>query len=60
MEKATHKNENPADVKAAEKMAKLYDEIKKDNLINTEFIHGSKCVFIKVVILLFCRRHQYF
>ena len=30
MEKATHKNENPADVKAAEKMAKLFDEIKKE------------------------------
>ena len=31
MEKASHKNENPADVKAAEKMAKIYDEIQKDN-----------------------------
>jgi type I restriction-modification system DNA methylase subunit len=31
MEKAQHANENPADVKAAEKMAKLFDEIKKDN-----------------------------
>ena len=31
MEKTQHQNENPADVKAAEKMAKLFDEIKKDN-----------------------------
>ena len=29
MEKAQHQDENPADVKAAEKMAKLFDEIKK-------------------------------
>lgn len=52
MEKATHKNENPADVKAAEKMAKLFDEIKKDNPDNTpEFIHGLN-VFLSR--LLFC------
>ncbi|HEM6988861.1 TPA: hypothetical protein U2K21_003182, partial [Legionella pneumophila] len=31
MEKTQHKNENPADVKAAEKMAKIYDEILKEN-----------------------------
>jgi type II restriction/modification system DNA methylase subunit YeeA len=52
MEKATHKNENPADVKAAEKMAKLFDEIKKDNPDNSpEFIHGLN-VFLSR--LLFC------
>ena len=52
MEKATHKNENPADVKAAEKMAKLFDEIKKDNTDNSpEFIHGLN-VFLSR--LLFC------
>jgi hypothetical protein len=52
MEKATHKNENPADVKAAEKMAKLFDEIKKDNPDNTpDFIHGLN-VFLSR--LLFC------
>ena len=32
MEKSQLQNENPADIKAAEKMAKLFDEIKKDNL----------------------------
>ena len=52
MEKAQHKNENPADVKAAEKMAKLFDEIKKDNPdTSPEFIHGLN-VFLSR--LLFC------
>ena len=31
IEKTEHKNENPADIKAAVKMAKLFDEIKADN-----------------------------
>ena len=31
MEKAQHQSENPADVRAAERMGKLYDEIRKDN-----------------------------
>ena len=31
MEKAVYQGENPADVKAAEKMAKLFDLIKGDN-----------------------------
>lgn len=52
MEKAQHANENPADVKAAGKMAKLFDEIKKDNPDNSpEFIHGMN-VFLSR--LLFC------
>lgn len=52
MEKASHKKETEADVKAAEKMAKLFDEIKKDNPANTpEFIHGLN-VFLSR--LLFC------
>lgn len=52
MEKAQHANENPADVKAAEKMAKLFDEIKKDNPDDApEFIHGLN-VFLSR--LLFC------
>lgn len=52
MEKAQHANENPADVKAAEKMAKLFDEIKKDNPDDSpEFIHGLN-VFLSR--LLFC------
>jgi type II restriction/modification system DNA methylase subunit YeeA len=52
MEKAQLKLENPADVKAAEKMAKLYDEINKDNPTNTvEEVHSLN-VFLSR--LLFC------
>lgn len=52
MEKASHKKETEADVKAAEKMARLFDEIKKDNPDNSpEFIHGLN-VFLSR--LLFC------
>ena len=52
MEKAQYQNENPADVKAAEKMAKLFDEIKKDNPDDSpEFIHGLNVFLCR---LLFC------
>ncbi len=53
MEKATYQGENPADVKAAEKMAKLFDEIKKDNpeLNSKEQLHSLN-VFLSR--LLFC------
>jgi hypothetical protein len=52
MEKAQHQNENPADVRAAEKMAKLYDELKKDNPTKTpEQVHALN-VFLSR--LLFC------
>lgn len=55
MEKATHQYENPADVKAAEKMAKLYDEISKDNrnvaTLSKEDVHSLN-VFLSR--LLFC------
>lgn len=52
MEKKQAIGENPADVKAAEKMAKLYDEIRKDNEANTpEEIHNLN-VFLSR--LLFC------
>lgn len=36
MEKAVYQGENPADVKAAEKLAKLFDEIKADNFIEDQ------------------------
>jgi hypothetical protein len=52
MEKAQHQNENPADVKAAEKMAKLYDEIKKDNPTKTHAEVHNLNVFLSR--LLFC------
>lgn len=52
MEKAQHHSENPADVKAAEKMAKLYDEIKKDNHTKTHEEAHNLNVFLSR--LLFC------
>ena len=52
MEKANHKNENPADVKAAEKMAKIYDEIQKDNQFRTPQDLHSLNTFLSR--LLFC------
>lgn len=52
MEKAQLKTENPADVKAAERMAQLYDEILQDNSFKKpEEIHGLN-VFLSR--LLFC------
>jgi hypothetical protein len=52
MEKATHASENPADVKAAEKMARLFDEIKNDNPdTSAEFTHNLNIFFSR---LLFC------
>ncbi|HDR51438.1 MAG TPA: class I SAM-dependent DNA methyltransferase [Mariniphaga anaerophila] len=52
IEKTKHRDENEADVKAAEKMAKLFDTIKKDNPDNSpEFIHSLN-VFLSR--LLFC------
>ena len=53
MEKAQHQVENPADVKAAERMAKLYDEIKKDNPTDTqEQVHNLN-VFLSRVLFCF-------
>lgn len=52
MEKAQYQTENPADVKAAEKMARLYDEIKKDNPIHTPAEAHNLNVFLSR--LLFC------
>lgn len=52
MEKAQHKYENPADVKAAERMAKLFDEIKKDNPTHSQQEIHNLNVFLSR--LLFC------
>ncbi len=52
IEKHQLHTENPADVKAAEKMAKLYDEIKKDNTTKTKEDVHSLNVFL--TRLLFC------
>lgn len=52
MEKHKHKNENPADRKAAEKMARLYDVILEENGINdNERTHGLNIFLAR---LLFC------
>ena len=52
MEKAQLQNENPADIKAAVKMAKLFDEIKTDNEDNSpEFLHSLNIFLSR---LLFC------
>ena len=52
MEKAQVQNENPADIKAATKMAKLYDELRNDNPDNSEEFLKSLNVFL--TRLLFC------
>lgn len=52
MEKAQQQFENPADVRAAERMAKLYDEIKKDNPTDSHEKVHSLNVFLSR--LLFC------
>jgi len=52
MEKAQIVDENPADVKAAEKMAKLHDEIVKENETKTEEEVHALNVFL--TRLLFC------
>ena len=56
MEKAVYQGENPADVKAAEKLAKLFDEIKADNfdeenLKDKESLHQLNIFLSRV---LFC------
>ena len=56
MEKAVYQGDNPADVKAAEKMAKLFDLIKADNFSeknknDTGALHGLNVFLTR---LLFC------
>jgi len=52
MEKAQLQNENPADIKAAVKMAKLFDEINSDNDNNSPEFKHSLNIFLSR--LLFC------
>lgn len=56
MEKAVYQGENPADVKAAEKLAKLFDEIKADNFDSTTANDPAKLHELNVFLsrLLFC------
>ena len=53
VEKASYRGDNPADRKAAYKMATFFDEIKKDNpdLTSTEQLHGLNLFLSR---LLFC------
>lgn len=52
MEKAQYANENHADVKAAERMAKLFDELVAHNKAGSaEYYHGLNVFFMR---LLFC------
>lgn len=52
MEKTAYQNENPADVKAAERMAKFFDEIKKENEYeSSEDVHNLNVFMSR---LLFC------
>lgn len=52
IEKTRHYDENPADVKAAGRMAKLFDVIRKDNPDDSpEFVHDLNVFFSR---LLFC------
>tara|TARA_R110001583_G_C5671499_1_gene411262 strand:+ start:20929 stop:23646 length:2718 start_codon:yes stop_codon:yes gene_type:complete len=56
MEKAVYQGENPADVKAAEKMAKLFDLIKEENFDNDTKNDLQKLHNLNVFLtrLLFC------
>ena len=52
MEKTRLSNENPADVKAAERMAKLFDAIKQDN---PDYLrHDAHAMNVFLARLLFC------
>ena len=58
MEKAVYQGENPADVKAAEKMAKLFDLIKGDNFdevssLNTEALHNLNVFLTRILFCFF-------
>jgi hypothetical protein len=56
IEKAVYQGENPADVKAAEKMAKLFDLIKSDNFDESNRLDKSALHNLNVFLsrLLFC------
>jgi len=59
MEKTQHQDENPADVKAAEKMAKLFDKIKEDNPDDSpEFLHGLNVFLSRLLFRLSLVRAQ--
>ena len=54
--KSTFKEEDPANIKAAEKMGKLHDRLKEIGYTG----HDSGSLFGSNCFLSFCRRHQHF
>ena len=56
MEKAVYQGENPADVKAAEQLAKLFDEIKADNFDENDLNNKDNLHQLNIFLsrLLFC------
>ena len=61
MEKTQYLDENPADVKAAEKMAKLFDEIKKVNATDTtEAVHHLNVFLSRLLFCFFAEDTQIF
>lgn len=62
IEKAVYQGENPADVKAAEKSAKLFDEIKADNFDEDELNNKENLHQLNIFLsrLLFCWRYWNF
>lgn len=54
MEKAEYNRENPADVKAAYKLGKLYDSIREDNsIISSEEIHALNKFLSRILFCFF-------
>ena len=61
MEKAQHQDENPADIKAAVKMAKLFDEIKSDNTDDSlEFLHSLNIFLSRLLFCFFAEDSEIF
>lgn len=54
MEKASQEFENQADIKAAEKMAKMYDEVKKDNgFTSNNQVHQLNIFWARILFCFF-------
>lgn len=65
MEKAVYQGENPADVKAAEKMAKLFDLIKDDNFNESnnddkEELHNLNVFLTRILFCFFAEDTEIF
>ena len=61
MEKAQHQDENPADIKAAVKIAELFDEIKSDNTDDSpEFLHSLNIFLSRLLFCFFAEDSEIF